>query len=54
MNYCDFHQLDAIPAVGSSNWLSSWWAGLKYLSNAQKVIQQGYEKVNPVSPMAIV
>ncbi|KAI9569394.1 cytochrome P450 [Boletus coccyginus] len=36
--------LDAIPAVGSSNWLDAWWAGFKYLTNAQNVIQEGYEK----------
>ncbi|KAG6380639.1 cytochrome P450 [Boletus reticuloceps] len=36
--------LDAIPAVGSSGWLGSWWAGIKYLTNAQSVIQEGYEK----------
>ncbi|KAF8549790.1 cytochrome P450 [Imleria badia] len=39
--------LDAIPAVGSSNWLGSWWAVLKYLKNAQNVIQEGYDKNKP-------
>ncbi|KAF8549777.1 cytochrome P450 [Imleria badia] len=37
-------KLDAIPTVGSSTWLGSWWAGLKHLSNAMDVIQEGYEK----------
>ncbi|KAI9569395.1 cytochrome P450 [Boletus coccyginus] len=36
--------LDAFPAVNSSNWLDAWWAGFKYLTNAQDVIQEGYEK----------
>jgi hypothetical protein len=36
--------LNAIPAVGSSNWLGAWWAGFKFLTNAQHIIQQGYEQ----------
>ncbi|KAG6380640.1 cytochrome P450 [Boletus reticuloceps] len=36
--------LDAIPTVGSSSWLGSWWAGFKYLTSAQSVLQEGYEK----------
>ncbi|KAF8446215.1 cytochrome P450 [Boletus edulis BED1] len=36
--------LYAIPAVGSSNWLGSWWGSFKYLMNARNVIQEGYEK----------
>ena len=39
-------QLDAIPTVGSSSWLASWWAGLKYMTNAADVIQEGYEKAS--------
>ncbi|KAF8447272.1 cytochrome P450 [Boletus edulis BED1] len=36
--------LDKIPTVGSSTWLGSWWAGIKFLVNATNVIQEGYEK----------
>ncbi|KAI9569397.1 cytochrome P450 [Boletus coccyginus] len=36
--------LDAFPAVNSSNWLDAWWASFKYLKNAQDVIQEGYKK----------
>ncbi|KAF8123587.1 cytochrome P450 [Boletus edulis] len=38
--------LDAIPAIGSNTWLGSWWAGFRYLTNAQDIIQEGYEKFN--------
>ncbi|KAN0100091.1 Cytochrome P450 [Tylopilus felleus] len=44
LNLYNFHQLDAIPAVGSSNWLGSWWAGFKYLTNAQSIVSEGYKK----------
>ena len=54
LNLYEFHQLNAIPAVGSSNWLGAWWAGFKYLTNAQNIIQQGYEKVCPMRRMVIV
>ncbi|KAF9236822.1 cytochrome P450 [Melanogaster broomeanus] len=37
-------KLDAIPTVGSSTWLGSWWAGITFLTNASEVIQEGYEK----------
>ncbi|KAF9236862.1 cytochrome P450 [Melanogaster broomeanus] len=37
-------KLDAIPTVGSSTWLGSWWAGIKFVTNAADVIQEGYEK----------
>ncbi|KIJ13789.1 hypothetical protein PAXINDRAFT_80392 [Paxillus involutus ATCC 200175] len=36
--------LDAIPTVGCSTWLGSWWASTKYLTKAEDVIRQGYEK----------
>ncbi|KAF9225192.1 cytochrome P450 [Gyrodon lividus] len=36
--------LDAIPTVGSSTWLGSWWAGIRYMTNAPEVIQEGYKK----------
>ncbi|KAG8219260.1 cytochrome P450 [Butyriboletus roseoflavus] len=37
-------KLDRIPTVGSSGWLGSWWAVLKYLINATDILQEGYEK----------
>ncbi|KAF9235151.1 cytochrome P450 [Melanogaster broomeanus] len=37
-------KLDAIPTVGCSTWLGSWWAGIRFLTNAADVIQEGYEK----------
>ncbi|KAF8547706.1 cytochrome P450 [Imleria badia] len=40
-------KLSAIPTVGSSGgWLGSWWAGIKYMTNAADVIQEGYEKAS--------
>ncbi|KAF8844225.1 cytochrome P450 [Paxillus ammoniavirescens] len=36
--------LDAIPTVGSSTWLGSWWAGIQFMSKAADVIREGYEK----------
>ncbi|KAF9244149.1 cytochrome P450 [Melanogaster broomeanus] len=36
--------LDAIPTVGSSTWLGSWWSGVKFLTNATDIIQEGYKK----------
>lgn len=51
LNLYNFHQLDAIPAVGSSNWLGSWWAGFKYLTNAQSIVSEGYKKVRLLRPM---
>ena len=39
-------QLDAIPTVGSSSWLGSWWAGLKYVANAVYTIRKGYKKAS--------
>ncbi|KIJ21175.1 hypothetical protein PAXINDRAFT_65823 [Paxillus involutus ATCC 200175] len=36
--------LDAIPTVGSSTWLGSWWVAIKGLAKAADVIQEGYEK----------
>ncbi|KAF9223296.1 cytochrome P450 [Gyrodon lividus] len=36
--------LDAIPTVGSSTWLGSWWAGVKFMINGAEVIQEGYKK----------
>ncbi|KIK81319.1 hypothetical protein PAXRUDRAFT_15297 [Paxillus rubicundulus Ve08.2h10] len=36
--------LVAIPTVGSSNWLGSWWAGIQFLTNAADVVREGYEK----------
>ncbi|KAF9235144.1 cytochrome P450 [Melanogaster broomeanus] len=40
---CKCSKLDAIPTVGSSTWLGSWWAGIKFVTNAADVIQEGYE-----------
>ncbi|KAF9235152.1 cytochrome P450 [Melanogaster broomeanus] len=37
-------KLDAIPTVGCSTWLGSWWAGIRFVTNAADVIQEGYEK----------
>jgi len=48
LDLCKFPQLDAFPAVGSSTWIGSWWAGFKYLTDAQNIIQQGYNKAGPV------
>ena len=48
VRFLDFHtpgQLDAISTVGSSSWLGSWWAGLKYKANAIGVMREGYKKV---------
>lgn len=38
-------QLDAIPTIGSSNWLGSLWAGCKFQLNAIGLLQEGYDKV---------
>ncbi|KIJ07003.1 hypothetical protein PAXINDRAFT_91095, partial [Paxillus involutus ATCC 200175] len=38
------NQLDAIPTVGSSTWLGSWWASVKFLTKGPEVVQEGYEK----------
>ena len=45
-NY-NFQQLDVFPVAGSNNWFGSWWAGLKFLTNAQTFIQEGYKKASP-------
>ncbi|KAF8555102.1 cytochrome P450 [Imleria badia] len=44
LDFCFRCQLDAIPTVGSSTWLGSWGPGLKYLTNAVDVVQEGYDK----------
>ncbi|KIJ13840.1 hypothetical protein PAXINDRAFT_80216 [Paxillus involutus ATCC 200175] len=36
--------LDAIPTVGSSTWLGSWWAGIQFSTRAADVLQDGYKK----------
>ncbi|KAF8844182.1 cytochrome P450 [Paxillus ammoniavirescens] len=36
--------LDAIPTVGCSTWLGSWWASIKYLTKGADIIRGGYEK----------
>ncbi|KAF8844183.1 cytochrome P450 [Paxillus ammoniavirescens] len=36
--------LDAIPTVGSSTWLGSWWASIEYLTKGADIIRGGYEK----------
>ncbi|KAF9230013.1 cytochrome P450, partial [Melanogaster broomeanus] len=36
--------LDAFPTVGSSTWLGSWWSGIKFVTNASDIIQEGYKK----------
>ncbi|KIJ13791.1 hypothetical protein PAXINDRAFT_80408 [Paxillus involutus ATCC 200175] len=37
-------QLNAIPTVGCSTWLGSWWASIKYLTKGADIIRRGYEK----------
>ncbi|KIJ04805.1 hypothetical protein PAXINDRAFT_49709, partial [Paxillus involutus ATCC 200175] len=37
-------QLNAIPTVGSSTWLGSWWAGIQFFTKAADVVREGYEK----------
>jgi hypothetical protein len=40
-------QLGAFPTVGSSaGWLGSWLAGIKYMTNAVDIIQEGYKKAS--------
>ena len=40
-------QLRAFPTVGSSaGWLGSWLAGIKYMTNAADIIQEGYKKAS--------
>ncbi|KAF9233509.1 cytochrome P450 [Melanogaster broomeanus] len=41
-------KLDAIPTAGSSTWLGSWWAGVKFMFNGTDVIQEGYKKYKAV------
>ncbi|KIK81320.1 hypothetical protein PAXRUDRAFT_15298 [Paxillus rubicundulus Ve08.2h10] len=36
--------LDAIPTVGSSTWLGSWWAGIQFMTKAADVLREGYEQ----------
>ncbi|KAF8844228.1 cytochrome P450 [Paxillus ammoniavirescens] len=36
--------LDAIPTVGSSTWLGSWWAGIQFSTKAADVVRDGYYK----------
>lgn len=48
LNPYSLPQLDAIPTVGSSSWLGSWWAGLKFMVNGLEVIEKGYEKASLV------
>lgn len=45
---CSSPQLDAIPTVGSSSWLGSWWAGLTYRTNAPDIMREGYAKASLV------
>ncbi|KAF9246259.1 cytochrome P450 [Melanogaster broomeanus] len=37
-------KLDTIPTVGSTTWLGSWWAGIKFVIDGIYVIQEGYDK----------
>ncbi|KAF9231273.1 cytochrome P450 [Melanogaster broomeanus] len=37
-------KLDAIPTVGSTTWLGSWFAGIKFAINAIDVIEEGHYK----------
>ncbi|KIK97710.1 hypothetical protein PAXRUDRAFT_198861 [Paxillus rubicundulus Ve08.2h10] len=39
--------LDAIPTVGCSTWLGSWWASIKNLTKAADTIRGGYERGTP-------
>ena len=48
INLDSLPQLDGIPAVGSSGWLGSWWAGLRYLTIGPDILQEGYEKARLV------
>lgn len=41
-------QLDAIPTVGPSSWIGSWWAGFRFLINGLDVIQEGYDEASAV------
>ncbi|KIJ09984.1 hypothetical protein PAXINDRAFT_102115 [Paxillus involutus ATCC 200175] len=36
--------LNAIPTVGCSTWLGSWWAGIQFMTKAADVLREGYEK----------
>ncbi|KAF8844235.1 cytochrome P450 [Paxillus ammoniavirescens] len=36
--------LDAIPTVGSSTWLGSWWAGIQFSTNAADVVRDGLHR----------
>ncbi|KAN0100066.1 Cytochrome P450 [Tylopilus felleus] len=38
--------LSAFPTVGSNSWLGSWWAGIKYMTNAMDIVREGYTKHN--------
>ncbi|KAF9231271.1 cytochrome P450 [Melanogaster broomeanus] len=37
-------KLDAIPTVGSTTWLGSWWDAYKFITNGIEVVHEGYEK----------
>ncbi|KAF9231272.1 cytochrome P450 [Melanogaster broomeanus] len=37
-------KLDTIPTVGSTTWLGSWWAGIKFIINGIDIVHEGYEK----------
>ncbi|KAF8552481.1 cytochrome P450 [Imleria badia] len=39
--------LDAFPSVGSNTWLGSWWAGFKYLTNAQNYKSAPFKIAEP-------
>ncbi|KAH7886354.1 cytochrome P450 [Phlebopus sp. FC_14] len=36
--------LDRIPTVGSSNCLLSYWDGIKFMTDAPRILQEGYDK----------
>ncbi|KAJ7744396.1 cytochrome P450 [Mycena metata] len=41
-------KVDAIPIVGSSKFLSSYWNSVRFLANASNLIQQGYDEHHDV------
>ena len=45
-------QLDAIPTVGFSNPILSYWSALLYYLDCIPMLKEGYEKVNCLTPYA--
>ncbi|KAF5327947.1 hypothetical protein D9758_016776 [Tetrapyrgos nigripes] len=38
------YELSKIPTIGPAGFLSSWFAGVKFVKNARALIQEGYDK----------